>query len=393
MKYKRIQYCIVYFLFSSCLFISKDQLIPANNLWMFLFNNYYETNMLLFFIINLFYLFILYLYIPRRKSLFKLLHFIFNKLYYLKIILFLLDIYYFIYLKYFRVKQFYIMKIHLYIISNPNLFEKYYFKGCLYLSIFEPNIFIPNEFKSNQEKQFYLNLYKNFYLFPICIKLNNRIYRLTLVEFIELINFHAKNKFGNLKKNVDQFLSSSKILNKFIKLVSFWLQINNLYYDLHSADFTLGIKFYLKYLCGSTFVNYNIQPTAYLIKLIKKDRRLIRQFIILLLHKNFKSLKKVMKKKRICLDLNKLSNNNKTNSIFNINNIQFKFVKPQDSQNYFNKIQFNLFYLYYKNISTLKNLYKSIVISNFFKEFKVMYQLIKFLFFFISYHFLLLKTY
>ena len=400
MKYKRIQYFIVYILLISCLFISKDQSYPAAELWLFLFTNLNETNILLFFIINLFYLSMLYLYIPSKKILFKLLHFIFNRVYYLKVILFLLDIYYFIYLKYFKVKQVCIVKIHLYILSNTKYLNSY-LKNCLYLSIFDDEIFLPHSFTNNifikqgnfkddKERQFYLNLYKDFYLLFVYVKLNNRLYRLTLLEFIDLIILHTYCKLNGFKKIIFQFKSNSKILNKFVKLISFWTQIQDLYSELRKANFSLGIKFYLQNFCCALFMNYDVKPTIDLLKLFKKDRRLIRQFIILLLYKNIKLFKKLIKKKKIILDLDQICNKKPSISILNVNNIHFKFFRPQYYQ--FKKIEFNLFYLFFKNISTLKNLYKSIVVSNFFKEFKIGYQLIKFSLFFYILSFFILKN-
>ena len=403
MKYRRIQYFIIYFLLILCLFLSKNELDPANSLWIFLFNNYNELNIINFISINLFYVILIYLYIPTKKSMFTILHFIFNKLYYFKIILFLLDSYYRIYLNYFKLKKNFILKAHLSIISDSDNVDNYYFKRCLYLSIFDNDIFLPDQFrnnlfllgrfKNNKEKQFYLNLYTDFYTLPIYIKVNNHMYRLTLLDFIGLINLHTQYTFTNFNPIVFQFLSNSKILNKFVKLISFWLQIDDLYFELRSADFSLGIRYYLKYLCNALFRRYYVKSTIKLLKLFKKDRRLIRQFIILLLYRNIKLLKKLAKKKKVILDIDKLCKKNPSISILNINKIQFEVRKPQSYSNYFKKIQFNLFYLYFKNIHTLKTLYKSIVISNFFKEFKIMYKIIKFFLVFYILSFFILKNF
>ena len=391
MKYRRIQYFIIYFLLILCLFLSKEQLDPANSVWIFLFNNHNETNHIIFICINLFYLIIISLYIPTKKSMFTILHFIFNKLYYFEIILFLLDKYYLMYLKYFKLKQLFVIRIHLYIISNLKLFNNYYFKGCLHLSIFDTEMLFPDNFKNKKEQQFYLNLYKNLHHLSIYIKIKNHIYKLTFIEFIALIEKHID--LFNKKKSILQFLSKFKILNKLVKLIAFWIQIKPLYLDLPNADFNYGTRFYVRYLLDPSGAPYKIKTIVYLIKLFNKDSKLLRQFMILLLYKNLKLLLKKMKKKKIIFDLDKLCNIDSSISILNMNSIKFRVKKPQSYQNHFNKLEFNLFYLYFKNIHTLKTLYKSIIISNFFKEFKVIYKIIQFSLFFYLVSFFILQSF
>lgn len=385
-------------MFIILVYLSKDEKFIASEIWVLLFSNSFETNWFYFITINLIYLFFVYNYVPSRKIVFTLIHILVNKLRIYNIIKIFLKGYYQLYYYYFKIKQ----PILLFIFSCFLITDSIYFNYYMYLEDFyvlNMDILNYSSFSSNDPnlhyflkkspriRKLYQKLYRYNYYKLISLQINNKIYKISILDFLSLIQ-HVNFKI-NLKRYPDL-----KLIVKFIKTYRY---LNDFFVNIISSESSSDYERYLffkdwrvlkdlnskayKQILMRTVVNkffkldlwlaykYPKKLIENLLKTFKFNPLLYMNFIIYILNQAFHLIKKKQNKLFIRLKIK-----------------EFNHINPHLI---FTKLEFNKYFIYF-NLFNYKDKYKQLFISNFFIEFKIMYQYIKlFIFFYLCSFFFL----
>ena len=257
----------------------------------------------------------------------------------------------FIYLtKYYHLK----LEYFLFILSRAIPFFKYGFSSLLYGTDLLKNSFLNNQ----SEREFIASLIKKAYIYPIYIKCNGRTEKLSLHETLVLLD----------KINFKFKANSSKLLKNIIKLINFVDKNNYLYSELYRLEEEKNEDPY-KYIFHSKKqirkllvdeVKYYTKNPRRLLRIINNNPKNYRLFVLMCFHKYLSKIKSFLYKNKLVISINS------------------KLLSQ--CSNDFYKLGYNLFYLYQKEVN-LNDLYFKFFISEFFKEMKIMFQII-FLFLF-----------
>lgn len=291
---KLIKPVLYYFIILISLYCSKIEMQPAHELWFFLFNNYNETNLVLFLGINLFYLGWIILYNSSKSLIFKLLKISFNKLKLLKlskilynICLYLNHLYYYIF-KFYRkitIHLLYYFMINIKIYYNLRIYYFFYNFGT------GIHWYFPDKLINKAEALFYYRFLKKNYTIPIKVEINNKKYIFALGEILGLLN-EKNNSFQKIYYS-KEFKHLILFINFFKAYYNIYLNIENFNWNFHRNRMYKRynvqlIPFFLKYYV--TYKNY--KQAKLFLTLFKCDQKLIRDFYYLNLFRIYNRIKK-----------------------------------------------------------------------------------------------------
>ena len=383
---KTIKYTILFLTFVVTLYYSQSVTILAPIIWDLLYGNS-QLFSFSFFLITIIYLLFIYSYFNLLNINRKLGKVLINKLFFYSLFQKLVTIFYDFYYYLFKVIQPILVFIKVKLINSSFIFNKFKnsrnfnsfnFKLSNYASFFKYDlsnlifgIDLKNYDYSLSERKFIANLIKKVYTYPIMINSSNKIYKLTLAEAIDLFN---RIEF--------KFISSNfKLLKNFIKLLKLLRETQDVFVYSDLAGFDRWKEFYSyedlpRKKVRKLFLedhrttdkksNYRIKR---FLKLMKYNPIKYRLFVLLCLDKYFKKINFFIKKKSLIISIN-------PNSL----------SRQSYYSNDFFKIEYNLYYLYGKELNFSK-FYYNVLLSRFFKEIKIMFQFIKYfiLFYFLTF--------
>lgn len=384
---KTIKYTILFLTFLIGLYYSQSVTILATTIWNFLYGQH-ELFSFFFIFITVIYLVFIYSYFNLLNINRKLVKFLLKKLSFFNLFLLFLniiyDVYYYLFqfvqpllisyisniskskILFINLKEYYRLNLEyfVFILSSTIRFFKYGFSNLIYGSDLLKNTFL----SKHSERQFVASLIKKAYTYPIYIQSNGRNYKLSLEETLGLLyKMNFKYKINN-SKNI------SKLLKNLIKLINFVDKNSYLYETLYRFEdeknqYPDRYMFHSKKQINKLLVDdvkYYTRNHKKLLRIIKNNPKTYRLFVLMCFHKYLSKIKSF-------LNTNKLV-------------ISIDFKLPDEYNWDFYKLEYNLFYLYQKEVN-LNEMYFKFFISKFFKEMKIMFQFIKY---FIFIYFLML---
>ena len=386
---KTIKYTILFLTFVVTLYYSQSVTILAPIIWNLLYGNS-QLYSFSFFLITIIYLLFIYSYFNLLNINRKLSKVLLNKLFFYslfqKLVIIFYDFYYYLFKVIQPIQVFIKVKLTnssfiFNTFKNSRNFNSFNFRLSRYASFFKYDlsdlsdlIFGTNLKNYNYtllERKFIANLIKKAYTYSLTIRYCNRFYTLTLAEVIELF-YRIEFKFNS---------NNFKLLKNFIKLLKLLRETQDVFVYSDLVGFDRWKEFYgyedlPKKKVRKLFTedhrtadrksNYRIKK---FLKLMDYNPIKYRLFILLCLNKYFTDINSFLAKKPffISIDPNFL---NKTSYYYNI----------------FCKMEYNLYYLYKKELD-LNKFYYNVLLSRFFKEIKIMFQFIKYfiLFYFLTF--------